>query len=35
MKMMVSWETEENFEEEESLFEDIVCYVLYLNVNVI
>ena len=28
-------ETEEDFEEEESLFEDIVCYVLYLIVSVI
>ena len=28
-------ETKENFEEEESLFEDIVCYVLYLIVSVI
>ena len=27
--------TEEDFEEEESLFEDIVCYVLYLIVSVI
>ena len=30
MKMMISWKTEE-----ESLFEDIVCYVLYLIVSVI
>ena len=28
-------ETEEDFEEKESLFEDIVCYVLYLIVSVI
>ena len=28
-------ETEEDIEEEESLFEDIVCYVLYLIVSVI
>ena len=28
-------ETEEDFEEEESLFDDIVCYVLYLIVSVI
>ena len=28
-------ETEEDFEEEESSFEDIVCYVLYLIVSVI
>ena len=28
-------ETEEDFEEEKSLFEDIVCYVLYLIVSVI
>ena len=39
MKMMVSWKrfnnrTEGGFEEE-SLFEDIVCYVLYLIVSVI
>ena len=27
--------TEEDFEEEQSLFEDIVCYVLYLIVSVI
>ena len=27
--------TEEDFEEDESLFEDIVCYVLCLIVNVI
>ena len=31
----VIMETEEDFEEEESLFEDIVCYVLYLIVSVI
>ena len=28
-------ETEEDFEEKESLFEDIVCYILYLIVSVI
>ena len=28
-------ETEEDFEEEESLFEDIVCYILYLIVGVL
>ena len=28
-------ETEEDCEEEESLFEDILCYVLYLIVSVI
>ena len=28
-------ETEEDFEEKESLFEDIVCYVFYLIVSVI
>ena len=27
-------ETEEDFEEEESLLEDIVCYILYLIVGV-
>ena len=27
--------TEEDFEEEESLFEDIVCYILYLFVGVL
>ena len=28
-------ETEEDFEEEESLFEDIECYILYLIVTVL
>ena len=28
-------ETEEDFEEKESLFEDIVCYILYLIVDVL
>ena len=28
-------ETKEDFEEEESLFEDIVCYILYLIVRVL
>ena len=28
-------ETEEDFEEKESLFEDIVCYILYLIVGVL
>ena len=28
-------ETQEDFEEKESLFEDIVCYVLFLIVSVI
>ena len=28
-------ETEEDCEEEESLFEDIVCYILYLIVGVL
>ena len=35
MKMMVSWNRTEGDFEEESLFEDIVCYVLYLIVGVI
>ena len=35
MKMMVSVETEEDFEEDESLFEDIMCYILYLIVGVL
>ena len=38
MKMMVSWKRsnnrrEEDCEEKESLFEDIVCYILYLIVG--
>ena len=28
-------ETEEDFEEKESLFEDIVCYIFYLIVGVL
>ena len=28
-------ETEEDFDEKESLFEDIVCYILYLIVGVL
>ena len=28
-------ETEEDFEEDESLFEDIMCYILYLIVGVL
>ena len=28
-------ETEEEFDEEESLFEDIVCYILYLILGVL
>ena len=28
-------ETEEDFEEKESLFEDFVCYILYLIVGVL
>ena len=36
MKRMVSWNrTEEDCEEEESLFEDIVCYILSLIVGVL
>ena len=31
----VIMETEENFEEKESLFEDFVCYILYLIVGVL
>ena len=39
MKMMESWKRSNNrredCEEEESLFEDIVCYILYLIVGVL
>ena len=36
MKMMVSCcRKEKDCEEEESLFEDIVCYILYLIVSVL
>ena len=31
----VIMETEEDFEEKESLFEDFVCYILYLIVGVL
>ena len=35
MKMMVSWNRTERDFEEESLFEDNVCYILYLIVGVL